>query len=168
MSRRTCDSASRPALPACPSRTALGVAIARCMRRNSRSNGFERRARRSTLRKAGVVLTGRCEAWLVGDPDPLHTALDRLTAYAEAGADCLYAPGVSDPGEIAADRKRRRAETGQRPRLWIQSSAYIIRTRRSRCAPHLCRFGSRAGSLGRFPPGSKRHQSKRYIHSFGR
>jgi 2-methylisocitrate lyase-like PEP mutase family enzyme len=31
----------------------------------------------------------------------LHTVLDRLTAYAEAGADCLYAPGVSDPNEIA-------------------------------------------------------------------
>jgi 2-methylisocitrate lyase-like PEP mutase family enzyme len=51
--------------------------------------------------KSGVVLTGRCEAWLVGDPNPLHTALDRLTAYAEAGADCLYAPGVGDPKEIA-------------------------------------------------------------------
>ena len=51
--------------------------------------------------KTGVVLTGRCEAWLVGDPDPLHTALDRLTAYAEAGADCLYAPGASDLNEIA-------------------------------------------------------------------
>jgi 2-methylisocitrate lyase-like PEP mutase family enzyme len=49
----------------------------------------------------GVVLTGRCEAWLVDDPDPLHTALDRLSAYAEAGADCLYAPGVSKPNEIA-------------------------------------------------------------------
>ena len=51
--------------------------------------------------KTGVVLTGRCEAWLVHDPDPLHTALERLAAYAEAGADCLYAPGVSNPGEIA-------------------------------------------------------------------
>jgi 2-methylisocitrate lyase-like PEP mutase family enzyme len=51
--------------------------------------------------KSGVLLTGRCEAWLVGNPDPLHTALDRLSAYAEAGADCLYAPGVSDPDEIA-------------------------------------------------------------------
>jgi len=51
--------------------------------------------------KTGAVLTGRCEAWLVGDPDPLRTALDRLTAYAEAGADCLYAPGVGDPDEIA-------------------------------------------------------------------
>jgi 2-methylisocitrate lyase-like PEP mutase family enzyme len=61
------------------------------------------RAARSAIdaSKTGVVLTGRCEAWLIGDPDPLHTALDRLVRYAEAGADCLYAPGVSDPGEIA-------------------------------------------------------------------
>lgn len=51
--------------------------------------------------KSGLVLTGRCEAWLVGDPDPLRTVIDRLAAYAEAGADCLYAPGVSDPNEIA-------------------------------------------------------------------
>jgi 2-methylisocitrate lyase-like PEP mutase family enzyme len=61
------------------------------------------RAARSAINdsKSGVMLTARCEAWLVADPDPLHTALDRLTAYAEAGAECLYAPGVSDPGEIA-------------------------------------------------------------------
>lgn len=51
--------------------------------------------------ETGVVLTGRCEAWLVRDPNPLQTALDRLAAYAEAGADCLYAPGVSNPDEIA-------------------------------------------------------------------
>jgi 2-methylisocitrate lyase-like PEP mutase family enzyme len=50
---------------------------------------------------SGVVLTGRCEAWLVHDPDPFHTVLDRLAAYAEAGADCLYAPGVSKPDEIS-------------------------------------------------------------------
>src|SRR4029450_3201625 len=48
----------------------------------------------------GVGVTGRGEGGLVGDPDPLHTALDRLIQYAEA-ADCLYAPGVSDPNEIA-------------------------------------------------------------------
>jgi 2-methylisocitrate lyase-like PEP mutase family enzyme len=51
--------------------------------------------------ETGVVLTGRCEAWLVRDPNPLQTALDRLATYAEAGADCLYAPGVSKPNEIA-------------------------------------------------------------------
>ena len=48
-----------------------------------------------------VVLTARCEAWLVGDPDPLRTSLERLIAFADAGADCLYAPGVTKPDEIA-------------------------------------------------------------------
>jgi len=51
--------------------------------------------------ETGVVLTGRCEAWLVGDADPLRTAFDRLIAYAEAGANCLYAPGATKPDEIA-------------------------------------------------------------------
>jgi 2-methylisocitrate lyase-like PEP mutase family enzyme len=50
----------------------------------------------------GVLLTARCEAWLVGDPDPARTALERLVAFAEAGADCLYAPGVRDPATISA------------------------------------------------------------------
>jgi 2-methylisocitrate lyase-like PEP mutase family enzyme len=61
------------------------------------------RAARSAIdaSETGVVLTGRCEAWLVHDPNPLRTALERLAAYAEAGADCLYAPGVSTPDEIA-------------------------------------------------------------------
>src|SRR5207247_7424628 len=60
------------------------------------------RAARSAIdtTETGVVLTGRCEAWLVRDPNPLRTALERLAAYAEAGADCLYAPGVSNPDEI--------------------------------------------------------------------
>ena len=49
-----------------------------------------------------VVLTGRCESWLVGDPNAFAVAIERLTAYADAGADCLYAPGVSDPREIEA------------------------------------------------------------------
>jgi 2-methylisocitrate lyase-like PEP mutase family enzyme len=39
---------------------------------------------------------------VVGHPDPFRTSIDRLTAYAEAGADCLYAPDVRDPDEIAA------------------------------------------------------------------
>src|SRR6266566_3087966 len=61
------------------------------------------RAARNAIDASGipVVLTGRCEAWLVGSPDPFRVALDRLVAYAEAGADCLYAPGVQKPDEIA-------------------------------------------------------------------
>ncbi len=50
--------------------------------------------------KIPVVLTGRCEAWLIGHPDALNFARKRLVAYSEAGADCLYAPGVREPDEI--------------------------------------------------------------------
>ena len=48
-----------------------------------------------------VVLTGRCETYLVGRPD-LDEAIRRLSAYAAAGADCLYAPRVLDFGAIQA------------------------------------------------------------------
>ena len=60
------------------------------------------RAARRAIDDSGipVVLTGRCEAWLVGGTDPLGVVLERLTSYAEAGADCLYAPGVREPNEI--------------------------------------------------------------------
>lgn len=62
------------------------------------------KAARAAIDASGVpvVLTGRCEAWLVGQPDPLRVSLERLVAYAEAGADCLYAPGVQAIGEIEA------------------------------------------------------------------
>lgn len=49
-----------------------------------------------------VVLTARCEAWLAGDPQPAKVALERLVAFADAGADCLYAPGVKQADDIAA------------------------------------------------------------------
>ena|SRR5882672_7131061 len=62
------------------------------------------KAARAAIDASGipVVLTARCEAWLVGQPDPFKVSLKRLVAFAEAGADCLYAPGVSKPDEIAA------------------------------------------------------------------
>ena len=47
-----------------------------------------------------VVLTARCEAWLVGQANPLQVALERLVAFADAGADCLYAPGVRSPRRL--------------------------------------------------------------------
>ncbi|MBV9560202.1 MAG: isocitrate lyase/phosphoenolpyruvate mutase family protein [Bradyrhizobium sp.] len=50
---------------------------------------------------SGVLLTGRCEAFLWGQPD-LKLVIDRLLAYAEAGADCLYAPGIKTREEISA------------------------------------------------------------------
>src|ERR687888_1977530 len=50
----------------------------------------------------GVVLTARAECHLVGHPDPLRESLRRLEAYAAAGADCLYAPGLRTPDDVAA------------------------------------------------------------------
>ena len=61
------------------------------------------RAARRAIDECGsdVVLTGRSEGFIVGRPDLAET-IRRLTAYAEAGADCLYAPGLRDRGEIEA------------------------------------------------------------------
>jgi methylisocitrate lyase len=51
--------------------------------------------------RSGVLLVGRCEAFLWGIPD-LKLTIERLQAYAEAGADCLYAPGMKSKDDIAA------------------------------------------------------------------
>ncbi len=61
------------------------------------------RAARLVLDAAGspVLLTARSEGFIVGRPD-LGETLRRLEAFAEAGADCLYAPGIRTPEEIAA------------------------------------------------------------------
>lgn len=50
----------------------------------------------------GVLLTARAECHLVGTPDPLPDSIRRLRAYAEAGADVLYAPGPRDRADIKA------------------------------------------------------------------
>jgi 2-methylisocitrate lyase-like PEP mutase family enzyme len=51
--------------------------------------------------RSGVLLTGRCEGYLVGQDD-LNLVIDRLCAYAEAGAECLYAPGIKTREQITA------------------------------------------------------------------
>jgi 2-methylisocitrate lyase-like PEP mutase family enzyme len=48
---------------------------------------------------SGVLLVGRCEGFLVGQTD-LNLVIDRLQAYAAAGADCLYAPGIRTKEQI--------------------------------------------------------------------
>jgi 2-methylisocitrate lyase-like PEP mutase family enzyme len=49
----------------------------------------------------GVLLTARSEGFIVGRPD-LDETIRRLSAYSEAGAECLYAPGLRAPADIAA------------------------------------------------------------------
>jgi methylisocitrate lyase len=62
------------------------------------------RAARQAIDRSGsrVLLTARAECFLVGHPDPLQEAMRRLVAYAGEGADCLYAPGLRTPEQIAA------------------------------------------------------------------
>lgn len=49
----------------------------------------------------GVVLTGRSEGFVAGRPD-LEETIRRLQAYSDAGADCLYPPGISTVEQISA------------------------------------------------------------------
>lgn len=49
----------------------------------------------------GIVLTGRSEGFVVGRPD-IDETIRRLRAYAEAGADCLYAPRIGTVQHVAA------------------------------------------------------------------
>jgi 2-methylisocitrate lyase-like PEP mutase family enzyme len=62
------------------------------------------RVARSAIDESGadVLLTGRAECFLYDHPDPLAEAITRLRAFAEAGADVLYAPGVRSREDIAA------------------------------------------------------------------
>jgi len=59
------------------------------------------RAAREAIDKAGgdVVFTARTEGFIHGRPD-LDEAVRRLTAFADAGADCLYAPGIRTREQI--------------------------------------------------------------------
>ena len=61
------------------------------------------KAARSAIDALGgdTLLVGRAENFIVGRPD-LADTIARLKAYAQAGADCLYAPGINTPEQIAA------------------------------------------------------------------
>ncbi len=50
--------------------------------------------------RSGVLLTARAECFLAGHPEPLKEAVRRIEAYAEAGADVLYAPGPKTADDI--------------------------------------------------------------------
>jgi 2-methylisocitrate lyase-like PEP mutase family enzyme len=59
-------------------------------------------AAREAIANTGVLLTARAECFLTGSPHPLRESINRLIAYAEAGADVLYAPGARIRAEVEA------------------------------------------------------------------
>lgn len=60
-------------------------------------------AARAAIKESGedVILVARAEAWLVGTAEP-GAVVDRLVKFAQAGADCVYAPGVTEMATISA------------------------------------------------------------------
>jgi 2-methylisocitrate lyase-like PEP mutase family enzyme len=96
-------------------RQAIGAGLAGCSIEDAtgdkatplydRSLAVERiRAARAAIDETGAdfVLTARCEAYLTGHPVPLRECLDRLAAFAEAGADVIYACGMREAEDIEA------------------------------------------------------------------
>ncbi len=114
--------------------------------------------------KSGVLLTGRCEAFLWGQPD-LSLVIDRLTAYADAGADCLYAPGIKTRDEIAAVVK---AVHPKPVNLLIGASGLSRRAGRgSRRAPDQRRRIARAHRLERVHAGGQGNGGAGHLHRAG-
>ena len=59
-------------------------------------------AKIQTLRRTGVVINARTDIYVIGDPATrFERTVERLLAYRDAGADCLFAPGVRDEETIA-------------------------------------------------------------------
>ncbi len=94
----------------------------------------------------GVLLTGRSEGFIAGRPDLAET-VRRLVAYAEAGAECLYAPGHPHPRGDRDGGARRGAAAGER------AGAHRLRHRAraggARRAAHQRRRRAGPGGLGR-------------------
>ena len=110
----------------------------------------------------GVLLTGRSEGFVVGRPD-LEETIRRLQAYAEAGADCLYAPFISTPEQVVGGRHRRGAEAGEPAR------PCAVHHRRGSGLPRRPadqpRRHSRAHGLGRRPRGGAGDRDRRHVHA---
>ena len=51
--------------------------------------------------QSGVLLTARSEGFIRGAPD-LEETIRRLRAFVDAGADCLYAPGIREEAQVRA------------------------------------------------------------------
>ena len=122
------------------------------------------RAARSAIDESGadVLLTARAECFLLGHPEPLREAIRRLQAFAEAGAEVVYTPGVRTRGDIRVvgrraesvpaervDGIRHRAD-GERPcGAWRSANQRRIRsvTGHMGCVPSAARQLAEAGSF---------------------
>ena len=93
------------------------------------------RAVREYLDNSGskAIVTARCEDMLVGDAEPLRTVLDWLVAYADAGADCLFAPGIVDSkirrSALPSVWPKPRSNGSMTTRAWLSLTGVTLTTR---------------------------------------
>jgi 2-methylisocitrate lyase-like PEP mutase family enzyme len=119
------------------------------------------RAARNAIDKTGgdALLVGRAECFLVGRPDLAET-IARLKAYAEAGADCLYAPGIHTPEQIRAVVD---AAAPNRSTCWSarQASSPCRKSPRSACgaSASAARSPGRPGAASCARPGCSRSKA---------
>lgn len=108
----------------------------------------------------GVVLTGRSEGFVVGLPD-IEETIRRLKAYADAGADCLYAPRIESVEHVSAIvdalSPKPRQDPGQRPVHHRPAS------RRPWRAPNQRRRGPGTHRVGGLPSSCTGDRSRRHV-----
>ena len=115
------------------------------------------RAAREAIDRSGedVILVARTEG-LLSDPAAISPAIDKLVAFAEAGADCLYAPGASRKGRHRDDGTGRRSQAAQCSGHGTRNERR--RARRPRRAADQCRRRPGTGRLGRLDCGCRTNQ----------
>jgi hypothetical protein len=138
------------------------ICLTRCS--TSRSLGRTHSAPRAGNRRRRhrlLLLTGRFrEGFIVGRPGSCRETIRRLTAYAEAGAECVYAPGLSRPKSAHQARVIRLPMSP--PRLRSTSLVGGGLHRRSRSSPRPVAPSDqrrrRAGPRGCGPPSCRRRR----------
>ncbi len=105
-----------------------------------------------------MVLTGRAENHIRG-VDDLDDTIARLIAYRDAGADCVYAPGLTDIGDIKRGRRGGR-RAGERARA-------RRRRRRSPSSPRRACAASRPAACWREPPTARCTRARRSCSTAG-
>ena len=121
------------------------------------------RATRDAIDKAGgdVVFTARTEGFIHNRPD-LDETIRRLKAFADAGADCLYSPGIKTREQIEATIKA----VAPKPINFLNQRCVRLHRQRpcgARRAPHQRRRHDGAGRHARFHPIGPADRARRQV-----
>ena len=154
----------RPASPGSRSRTRPATPPSRCSTSSWRSSGSGRARRRSTRAAPASCSPGGPRASSPAGPTSTET-IRRLRAYAEAGADCLYAPGIRTRGRDRGGRRGCRARS--RSTCWSGATSPPWPAGRRRRPPDQRRRRAGPGGLDGFHRGRPGDRRARHVHPSG-